>query len=526
MRKEMTMYQKTFSLVGALMLAGVIASPVRAGIILKTNKPLAPQSIDIVSYLPDTNEALEEALQIHNLMSEMPSLRDTARTVSDLKDQEKQIKQMLKQLNSCNVKKFGKVFQDPQKVWDKAVKTYEERRQKKQNKLNDPKIDKLTLSLQERLEEQSMGWTISRDILVDIYKNPENWGAVTKDGAFPLWQDQISLFEKKWNQFYEELNASYGVPLKGRPAVDEETRHNTKKYEEVLAAHKAYVAQISKEKGKNNAKIATQNPPRAPKALPRWQDIARVDPVTGKVVPEMPEPWKEMSSDKFKKYSGNGEMATFFEEKSLTPSQIAKIQSKSDLEQEYEFELAVDALENGVKIGLNSQKEMVKPFLERLAEVGITVKEDFDISNRSQYMEVQKQLQELKKKAMDKAYKYVERLEKQDRTHPDYVAKRRQLMVQRQARLSPEAQQASDSILEVIQMNQMTPVVQQKLTLSALEKDEKGTVYLTETNAINVDQLMREKKSTNKIIKESYQQVGSVLEKQGEFIPKLEKCDL
>ena len=525
MRKEMKMYQKTFSLVGALMLAGIIATPGNAGFFLKADKPMKPQSIEIISYLSDENEALDQALEIHNLMGEMPSLRDTAQSISDLKEFEKTMKETLKQISSCNAKKLGKVFKNPEDVWSKVVTAYEQKRQMKQNKQNNSNVDKLTLSLRDRMENETTGWTISRDILMDLYENPEKWGAVNKGGAFPLWKDQISLFDKKWNQFYEELNASYGVPLKGRPVVDEETRYNTQKYDEVLAAHKAYVAQISAGKGRNTAKIASQNPPRAPKGLPKWQYIARIDPMTGKVSPEMPEPWKEMSSEKFKNYSEGGEMAAFFDGKSLTPTDIANVQWKSNLEQEYELNMGLDSIETGVKMGLNSQKEMIQPFIERVREVGVVVNDDFDISDRNQYADVQKQLIDLKKKAMEEAYKYVERLEEQDRTKPAYAEKRKKLLAQKQARLSPEAQQALGDASESIQSGQMSPIVQQKMTLAALEKDEKGSVYLTETNAINVDQLMREKKSTDKIVKESLQQVSTMLEKQNEFIPQIGKCE-
>ena len=70
----------------------------------------------------------------------------------------------------------------------------------------------------------------------------------------------------------------------------------------------------------------------------------------------------------------------------------------------------------------------------------------------------------------------------------------------------------------------MSPAVQQRLILAALEKDEGASVYLTETNAINIDQLMREQKSTNKIISESHQQMASSLEKQREFLPQMAEC--
>ena len=89
--------------------------------------------------------------------------------------------------------------------------------------------------------------------------------------------------------------------------------------------------------------------------------------------------------------------------------------------------------------------------------------------------------------------------------------------------MSPEAQAALGSS-DVIQMAQMSPSVQQRLVLSALEKDAGASVHLTQTNAVNVDQLMREQRSTDKIIAESYQQVSSVLEKQREEMPQMAEC--
>ena len=68
--------------------------------------------------------------------------------------------------------------------------------------------------------------------------------------------------------------------------------------------------------------------------------------------------------------------------------------------------------------------------------------------------------------------------------------------------------------------------MQQKLVLTALGKDEYATVFLTETNAVNVDQLMREKKATDKIITESFQQVAASIEEQRENMPQMINCQL
>ena len=513
------MHQKTFLLVGSLMLAGMIAIPSNAGIILKAGKKLQPRSIEMTFYLSDSNQALSRALEIHNLLNEMPNLRDMSKSFKTLKEQKDVMVEVLSKRKNCNVKKMGTVFKAPQQVWENLMTTYEKKRQGTKKKSDDVQ-DKLTLSLRERIEGQYLGWDVSREVLMDLYAHPEKYGDVNKDGAFPLWKDQISLFEKEWNDFYEALNLAYGVPLKGRPAVDEETRHNAQKYDKVLAAHKEYLKQISQGKKPTNSKIANQNPPKAPTPLPKWQDIVRVDEITGEPIPEIPEPWKQMQKDK--NYTQNGEMAAFFDTETMEPTASARSKHESDLEAEYNMRLVVDSLEQGAQGSLEAQQNMVQPFIEQLKEVGIEL-ENFDASNRAQYAELQKKLNELKKQAMEEAYKYVERLEEQDKKNPDYVARRNELRAKKTARLSAEAQQAVGTS-DIIQVSQMSPTVQQRLVLSALEKDEKATVYLTETNAINIDQLMRERRSTDKIMAESYQKLDSSLEKQREALPKMGEC--
>ena len=129
------MRQKTFSLATCLMLVGLISCPSSAAITLRASRPPQPQPIRVTTYLSDNNEPLQRALEIHNLMNEMPGLRDAAQTVDDLKKQTELFAQMQKNLTSCNVKKLGKVFKDPEKVWSKMVSTYEKKRQISQKEI-------------------------------------------------------------------------------------------------------------------------------------------------------------------------------------------------------------------------------------------------------------------------------------------------------------------------------------------------------------------------------------------------------
>ena len=518
------MYKKTFFLVGSLMLAGVIAMPVQGALMLRGSESPKPQPVQAKTYLAENNEALKRALYIHNLMNEMPGLRDVAQTTSNLKKQHSVMKELLDGMDSCNSQQMGKVFKNPNKVWGKMMNTYEQRRQSSDESKKQNASEALNKTLKQKYAESNASWMIGRDIMMDVYENPKNWGTVKEGESFPLWKDQATLFEKEWNQFYEKLNASYGVPLKGRPAVDEKTRHNAQKYDVVLAAHKAYVDKISKGK-KNKAAIASEKPPRAPKALPQWKDIVRVDPLTGKAIPEMPEPWKKMAENNFENYSSDGEMASFYNGKSLTPTSQASAGTKSNLEAEYEIVLAVDALDKGVLGTTQQQSQMMAPFIEKLAKVGIQMPE-FDISNKAQYRNVQKQLKALKEQAMTEANQYIELLEKQEQEEPALAERREKVQAEKRARLSGEVQSATANLGNVIQMHQMSPVMQQKLVLTALGKDEYATVFLTETNAVNVDQLMREKKATDKIITESFQQVAASIEEQRENMPQMINCQL
>ena len=80
-------------------------------------------------------------------------------------------------VRKCNVKKLGKVFKEPEAVWDKMLTTYEQKRQKFQKEESKKSKDPLTQSLQSKLENENMGWTISREMMMDVYANPEKWGA-------------------------------------------------------------------------------------------------------------------------------------------------------------------------------------------------------------------------------------------------------------------------------------------------------------------------------------------------------------
>ena len=101
---------------------------------------------------------------------------------------------------------------------------------------------------------------------------------------------------------------------------------------------------------------------------------------------------------------------------------------------------------------------------------------------------------------------------------------RQDRQAKKQAKLSEKAQQALEESDAIVQISQMSPVMQQKFVIAALEKDENALVYITETNAIDIDQMIRERQETNKIIAESHKQMETAYDKQVKNMPEITSC--
>ena len=236
---------------------------------------------------------------------------------------------------------------------------YENMRQAKTPKSD---MEMLSMTSDELIKEDRSGWFINREIMIDIYKNPQKYGDLTQDGSFSLWKDQVTLFNKQWNQFYENLNAQFGAPLKGRPAVDDSVRLNPKKYDQVVQAHKAYLAGLQRSKKKEYTAL----PPKAPDALPEVNNMVFVDKNTKRIYPELPEIWKSKENQKALANS-DGEFANFFNNGDVkNPTDDAMALVKGDLEKNYEMRLAIDSMDKGSQSVDDTVNQMRQIFLKKL----------------------------------------------------------------------------------------------------------------------------------------------------------------
>jgi len=507
--------RKYIPLVCALAMVGVISTSGYAAISFSSAKKVQPNSVSVVSYMDENNPSLKRALDIHNLLHEMPDLMDMVQTSDDMKRESDITKKQSKSMNKCYAKKMADVFKDPDQAWGKMLDAYAQKRQSTTTDQGRIQTNK------GRIDDAKKNMSLSRDIMMDVYANPSNWGDVKQGQSFPLWQDQVSVFEKEWNDFYNKMNSELGVPLSGRPRVDEKTRQNAQKYDVVLKAHQDYLKSL------NSKKTFKGVPPKAPKALPDWKEVVYIDPQTNEVYPEMPAVWKDPSMrEELVKENPEGELARVFNNGDVSkPTETAFLRNQSDLEKGYNMRLMVDSLVKSTLSLADSFKEIQQDFVQRVLALNLGVNEDIDLSDGRQYSELQKQLRSEKDRAIAEAQKYIEKLEKQDAEHPELVKRRQKIQDHKQALLSESAQNELRQMNGIIQISQMSPVMQQKMVVAALKKDVDALSHLTETNAMEVDQMMQESLSTRKLMVGSQQQMKTAFDKQIRDLPSLTQCD-
>lgn len=144
-------------------------------------------------------------------------------------------------------------------------------------------------------------------------------------------------------------------------------------------------------------------------------------------------------------------------------------------------------------------KKMISDFVAKLSKVGIQMPA-FDPKKVSEVRQVRKSLQSLKSAYLEEAKAYVEKLNLQDQKYPKAAARRNSRSKTKQQVLSAVESQFPEAFAEMQRFDQYSPQARQQVLIDAMEKDENGIVYLTETNAFEVEQKMAENTSHRKMV--------------------------
>jgi len=146
-------------------------------------------------------------------------------------------------------------------------------------------------------------------------------------------------------------------------------------------------------------------------------------------------------------------------------------------------------------------KRMQSDFSRQLEEVGLSFP-NLDLSKGSQVLAVRKALKEAKKRYLEEAKAYIVRLDEQDAAHPDLAKEREARSMNKEKIMARMQEQFPEAFSELQNLDYQTPQQQQQLLIVALEQDKEAMVYLTPTNAVEVDQRIAESRSHRAMVQE------------------------
>lgn len=262
-----------------------------------------------------------------------------------------------------------------------------------------------------------------------------------------------------------------------------------------------------------------------------------------------------------------------YDENSIVPRSLAERSRLLSQKQDIEVELLTDALKNGQKWGgeiagkkdvsvpanlkeklqgigledldmaedvsINAKQadidfdrtfaEMQQRFVRQLSSVGLDFPE-FNAARSTDIYQVQKALQELKEKYVSEAKEYIAKLDEQDAAYPRAV-ERRAARTQNKRKVVKQAQADFPEVFsDMTSLDQQTPQQRQQIVVTALEKDKEGSVFLTETNAIEIDQKIAEGKANQAMLQRVQDQMHSYMDRVKTSSPQqdfdFDQCDL
>ncbi|MBQ3695695.1 MAG: hypothetical protein II938_01830 [Alphaproteobacteria bacterium] len=172
----------------------------------------------------------------------------------------------------------------------------------------------------------------------------------------------------------------------------------------------------------------------------------------------------------------------------------------------------------------NTFKQMQQDFIKRLAAVGLEFP-DFDAARSGEINRVRKALKELRDELIKEAKEYIVKLNEQDAAHPHAVAKRAARTKGKSNVISEVREQFPEAFSNMDKLDQQTPQQRQQTVIAAMEKDANGTVYLTETNALEIEQRLVEQKANAAMVRTFQDQAENMAEEMRSRYPQQQDFD-
>lgn len=240
----------------------------------------------------DYRTFMVEAMQIHAIQYQINNMEMTSHPNTVLAEKYVTVKQaQFDALNACNVERLASVYQNPEEAWKNMTNEYERQERELKVYINaaNPmeKEDPADLAFPQ--------WRIGRDVLTDVYANPEKYGKLLgsdEQAGFKHWKDQDYIYVEKVNHFLEDVVSALGVA--NIPGI---SRNNS--YTQNAAAYTAFLNGVKSSQPNKYAALPADMLvfPQPPAPLPPANEIIKLteDSSNGVLFPKMPEPWRNTS---------------------------------------------------------------------------------------------------------------------------------------------------------------------------------------------------------------------------------------
>ncbi len=355
----------------------------------------------VVKPVESYKQSMIRAMALHNIQYQLNYMLNLLiPAVEEQKEKLELACAQLGALQSCFKDKLGQAY-DPLET-DKVYQTIKE--------AFNEKVKNITVYINETGEttqqtdnaESYPYWRVAREVMIDVYKNPEKYGKKVSD--FPLWTDQKYLYTQEVNNILSGIQKNFSLPDANNQQNQElnnklfgylnaftqqnsiltttDYATNSKKYTQLLDYLKTHPKY-----GSMKQKILPALP-KLPQPLPPFYEIIQLteDPAqTGTMFPEWPSPWAEYIRRGLDKRAVGGEMDTCFLPKtiSLRPEvqNWDKTKINNPLSLEKEKEENVENIVNLLNLSVETLKSTIKNLNESLAENGLDIKINVELQS-------------------------------------------------------------------------------------------------------------------------------------------------
>ncbi len=431
----------------------------------------------------DYKQYLIKAMELHMKQFELNDLKATIMPTVSLHRKNAQFAQeKFTAMNACNVKNLSGIYKNPEEAWKKMTEAYNQKERELTVYVNaampQPQVD--------GWENAHPYWRIGREVLIDVYANPENYGEMkSPESGFSRWKDQDYIYAEQVNQLLQNVVGILGVP--NVPGV---SRLND--YAKNAAAYTSFLSQMKKTNPTAYAKLAPEmlSFPQPPKPLPPANEIIvlTTEASQGQLFPSMPEPWAYYTKNKQVQRLPNGEMNEYYKPNSLQlrPEVGDKmLENRFAVYQEQKYEVATTKEAARVANGIvaNRQKEID----EALKNLGVDATVDVDnLDNTITKIGV------VKKEQIEKARSLMDDLSTYESSQlSDRMRKFTSLSMEDKLKALDEIDRNSPEYSQAQDIFNADGRRQDLEYLNAMERDINGTAMLTATNAKDVEQMMK-----------------------------------